>query len=76
MKRPHGRPGHEWDDTIKTDIKGIRYDGIDYIHLAQNRVLWVQRVASMGETRNASQILLGKYAEMQPPETDEKEMWG
>jgi hypothetical protein len=28
----------EWEDNIKMDLKEIRYEDIDWIQLAQNRV--------------------------------------
>jgi hypothetical protein len=36
--RPLGRPRHRYDNTrIKTDIKEIMWDGMDWILLAQDR---------------------------------------
>jgi hypothetical protein len=28
-KRPLGRPGRSWVDNIKTDLREIRWDGLD-----------------------------------------------
>jgi len=28
---------YRWEDNIKINLKGIRYDGVDWIHLAQDR---------------------------------------
>jgi hypothetical protein len=36
-KKSVGRPRHIWKDNIKGDIKGIRWDSMDWIHLAQDR---------------------------------------
>jgi hypothetical protein len=36
-QRPLGRPRHRWDDNIKMDIREIRWGGMDWIHLAQDR---------------------------------------
>jgi hypothetical protein len=36
-KRPFGRPRHERKDNIKMDIKVIKWDGEDWIHLAGDR---------------------------------------
>jgi hypothetical protein len=36
--RPPKRPRHRWEDNIKMD--GKWWDGVDRIHLTQNRELW------------------------------------
>jgi hypothetical protein len=36
-KRPLGRPRRRWVDNIKMDLREIGWNGIDWIHLAQNR---------------------------------------
>jgi hypothetical protein len=36
-KRPLGRPRRRWVDNIKMDLREIGWDGMDWIHLAQNR---------------------------------------
>jgi hypothetical protein len=36
-KRPLGRPRRRWEDNIKMDITGIGVEGVDWIHLDQNR---------------------------------------
>jgi hypothetical protein len=36
-KRPLGRPRRRWVDSIKMDL---RYDGMDWIDLAQDRDQW------------------------------------
>jgi hypothetical protein len=33
-KRPLGRPGCRWVDNIKMDLRGIEWDGMDWIDLA------------------------------------------
>jgi hypothetical protein len=43
-KRPLGRPRHRWEDNIKMDLGEIRLDGANWIHLAQNRVQWLNFV--------------------------------
>jgi hypothetical protein len=40
VKRPHARPRHRWEDNIKMDLRDIVWDGVDWIHLAQNRDQW------------------------------------
>jgi hypothetical protein len=39
-KRPLGRPRRRWVDNIKTDLREIRCDGMDWIYLAQDRNQW------------------------------------
>jgi hypothetical protein len=39
-KKPLGRPRHRWKDNIKMDLKGKGYEGVDYIHVAQDQVQW------------------------------------
>jgi hypothetical protein len=39
-KRPLGRPRHRWEDNIKLDLREIGIDGVNWIHLAQDRVEW------------------------------------
>jgi hypothetical protein len=36
-KRPLRRPRRRWVDSIKMDLKEIRWDGMDWIDLTQNR---------------------------------------
>jgi hypothetical protein len=42
MGKPEGkrlleRPRHRWEDGIKTDLREIGWEGVEWIHLAQNR---------------------------------------
>jgi hypothetical protein len=39
-KRPLGRPKRRWVDNIKIVLREIEWDGMDRIHLAQNRDQW------------------------------------
>jgi hypothetical protein len=39
-KRPLGRPRCRWVDNIKIDLREIRWDGMDWIDLAQDRDQW------------------------------------
>jgi hypothetical protein len=39
-KRPLGRPRCRWVDNIKIDLRGLRWNGMDWIDLAQNRNQW------------------------------------
>jgi hypothetical protein len=38
-KRPLGRPGRSWEDSIRMDIMET-CEGVDWIHLAQDRDQW------------------------------------
>jgi hypothetical protein len=39
-KRPLGRPRYRWMDTIKIDLRGIGWDGMNWIDLAEDRDQW------------------------------------
>jgi hypothetical protein len=39
-KKLLGRPRRRWVDNIKTDLREIGWDGMDWIDLAQNRNQW------------------------------------
>jgi hypothetical protein len=39
-KRPLGRPRRRWEDNIKIDLREIRWSGVDWIDLAQDRDQW------------------------------------
>jgi hypothetical protein len=39
-KRPLGRPRSRWEDNIKIDLREIRWGGMDWIDLAQDRDQW------------------------------------
>jgi hypothetical protein len=39
-KKPLGIPRRRWEDAIKMDIRGIGWNGMYYIHLAQDRDQW------------------------------------
>jgi hypothetical protein len=39
-KRPLGRPRRRWEDNIRMDLREIRWDGMDWIDLAQDRDQW------------------------------------
>jgi hypothetical protein len=50
-KRPLGRPGRGWEDNIKMDIRGIGWDGMDCIDLAQDRDHWMALVNTVMNLR-------------------------
>jgi hypothetical protein len=39
-KRPLGRSRHRWEDNVRTDLREIGIDGVNWIQLAQDRVQW------------------------------------
>jgi hypothetical protein len=39
-KRPLGRPRRRWVDNIKIDLRGIGWDGVDWIDMSQDRDRW------------------------------------
>jgi hypothetical protein len=39
-KKPLGRPGHRWEDNIGMNVKETGWEGVDWIHLAQDRDQW------------------------------------
>jgi hypothetical protein len=39
-KRPIGRPRRRWEDNIRMDLREIRWGGMDWINLAQDRDQW------------------------------------
>jgi hypothetical protein len=49
-KTPLGRPRRRWVDNIKMDLRGIGWDGVDRIDMAQDRDQWralVDRVLNL-----------------------------
>jgi hypothetical protein len=39
-KRPLGRPRHRLVDKIKIDLRGIGWDGMDWVDVAKERDQW------------------------------------
>ena len=39
-KRPLGRPSQRWEDNIKMDLQEVRWDGMDWTDLAEDRDSW------------------------------------
>jgi hypothetical protein len=39
-KRPLGRPRRRWVDNIKMDLRGIGWDGVEWIDMAEDRDQW------------------------------------
>ena len=42
-KRPSGRFMLRWEDNIKTDLKEVVWEGVDWIDLVQGRDKWWTR---------------------------------
>jgi hypothetical protein len=40
VKRPLGRPWHKWENNITVKLREIRWEGVDWVHLAQERDKW------------------------------------
>jgi hypothetical protein len=38
--KPFGRPRHRWNGNTEINLKGKRFEGVDWIQLAQSRVQW------------------------------------
>jgi len=39
-KKPLGRTRCRWEDNIRRDLREIGWEGVDWIHLAQDREQW------------------------------------
>jgi len=39
-KRPHGRTTYRWEDNIKIDLREMRWGGMDWNDMAQDRDNW------------------------------------
>jgi hypothetical protein len=39
-KRPLGRPMHICEDNFRKDLREKGWEGVDWVHLAQNRDQW------------------------------------
>jgi len=40
VKRPLGIPRHRWDFNIKMNVKEVRWRGMDWFDVAQDRDRW------------------------------------
>jgi hypothetical protein len=50
-KRPLGRPKRRCEDNIKTYLKEIGQEGVDWIRLAQNRDKWLALINTVMNPR-------------------------
>jgi hypothetical protein len=39
-KRPLTRPRRRWEENIRMDLSEVRWEGVDWMHLAQSRDQW------------------------------------
>jgi hypothetical protein len=39
-KRPLRRPGCRWEDNVTMDLREIGWEGVDWMHLTQDRDQW------------------------------------
>jgi hypothetical protein len=39
-ERPDGRPRRRWEDNIRIGLREIEWEGVDWMHLAQDRDQW------------------------------------
>jgi len=56
-KRELGRHKSRWEDNIRMDLREIRWKGVDWVHLAQDRDQWralVNTVMSLLKGRGIS----------------------
>jgi hypothetical protein len=56
-------PRHKWDNNFKTDLKGIWWEGTNYIHLAEDREKWrslVNMVMGLWVPQNAGSLWLAE----------------
>jgi hypothetical protein len=47
-RRILARPRHRWEGHVKTDLREIGFEGVDWIHLAQDRNRWWALVNTFG----------------------------
>jgi len=50
-KRPLGRRGSRWGDNIRMELKEIGWEGVNWIHLAQDTVQWRELVYTVIDHR-------------------------
>jgi hypothetical protein len=39
-KRPLGRPRRRWEDDIRMDLREVRWEGVDWMYLVEDRDQW------------------------------------
>jgi hypothetical protein len=48
---PLGRPRRRWEDNIKMDLQEVRWAGVDWIDMAQDRDRWLALVSAVMNLR-------------------------
>jgi hypothetical protein len=56
-KRPPGRPRRRWEDNIRIDLTEIGWEGVNWMHLAQDRNRW----RSLVKTVPCHEEILGEW---------------
>jgi hypothetical protein len=49
--RPLGRPRRRWEDNIKMDLQEVRWEDVDWIHMAQDKDRWRALVSAVMNLR-------------------------
>jgi hypothetical protein len=39
-KKPLGRPWHRWKDNIRMALREMRWEGVDWMHVAKDKDQW------------------------------------
>jgi hypothetical protein len=60
-KRPHIRPRHSWEHNVRMDLREIGWEGLEWMHLAQDRDQWqavVNTVMKLQVPKKAGNFLI------------------
>jgi hypothetical protein len=50
-RRPLGRPRNRWEDDIKIDLVEVRWEGVDWVDLVQDKETWQALVSAVMNLR-------------------------
>jgi hypothetical protein len=53
-KKPLRRPRHRWEDNIRMDLREIGLEGVNWMHLAQDRDQWQEGSCEHGNEPSGS----------------------
>jgi hypothetical protein len=58
-KRPLGRPRCRWEESIKVDLREIGWEGVNCIHLAQDRDRWraLANIDEASDSKKGGEVL-------------------
>jgi hypothetical protein len=59
-KKPLGRSRRRWEDNVKMDLTATVMEGVDWIHLAQDRDRWRALVNTVGTNPVRSRMAKSK----------------